>query len=504
MMNVYIYLRKSRKDIEEESKHGYDTLRRHREQLLALIKREGYNLAHKPFEEIVSGETIIERPQMQELLRRVENGDVDGVVVMDLDRLGRGDMLDQGLIDRAFRYSETLLITPSVTYDPTSEEWELIFGIKSLVGRGELKAITRRLQGGRKKSVTEGKSISKTPPYGYLRDENLILYPDPDREWIIKKIFEMSVHGQGRQYIAHELDKLGIDPPNNKRTNWSPSMITAILKNEVYKGDIVWGKFKHIKRHGKYSRRRTQPDEWIVKENAHTAIVSDELWNKANEAHSLRNRNTSVNIDKGLSNPLAGILMCANCGRSMLNTPRKNRRSSMLRCPNPACNVQRSSYLDIVEERLLFGLEDLVSRYKDAPVTKKKSEIPLKLKVIDKKETEKNELQEQKNSLHDYLEKRVYTIETFLERQNILVGKIEKVEKEIEGLKQEIKQEESQQKKVNEFLPTLIKVLDAYHHTEDIQKKNLLLKSVLFKVTYLRKKEWKLQDEFELQLYPKI
>lgn len=503
-MNVYIYLRKSRKDIEEESKHGYDTLRRHREQLLALIKREGYNLAHKPFEEIVSGETIIERPQMQELLRRVENGEVDGVVVMDLDRLGRGDMLDQGLIDRAFRYSETLLITPSVTYDPTSEEWELIFGIKSLVGRGELKAITRRLQGGRKKSVTEGKSISKNPPYGYLRDENLILKPDPDKEWVIKKIFDMSVHGAGRQLVAHELDKLGIEPPNPKRTNWSPSMITAIIKNEVYKGDIVWGKFKHIKRHGKYTRKRTQPNEWIVKKNAHTAIVSDELWEKANEAHSSRNRNASVNIDKGLSNPLAGVLFCANCGRSMLNTPRKDRRSSALRCANPACKVQRSSYLDIVEERLLMGIEELISQYQTTPVNKKKSEIPLKLKAISKKQTEKKELQEQKNSLHDYLEKRVYTIETFLERQDILVGKIEKVEKEIESLKSEIKQEENQQKNVNKFLPSVINVLGAYRHTDDIQKKNLLLKSILYKVTYLRKKEWLKQDQFELQLYPKI
>lgn len=106
-LDVFIYLRKSRKDLEEEKKaheegRGYDTLERHRKQLLDLAKRGRHNIIDI-FEEIVSGEYISERPTMQKLLRDVETGIADAVLVMDMDRLGRGDMVDQGTIYRVFR-----------------------------------------------------------------------------------------------------------------------------------------------------------------------------------------------------------------------------------------------------------------------------------------------------------------------------------------------------------------------------------------------------------------
>ncbi|GIN88657.1 serine recombinase [Heyndrickxia sporothermodurans] len=504
-MKVYIYLRKSRKDIEEEKKRGndYDTLNRHRKALLSLIKQKKFDLAMEPFEEIVSGESVLERPQMQKLLKLVESGSVDAVVVMDLDRLGRGDMLDQGLIDRAFRYSGTLLITPTEIYDPTSEEWELIFGIKSLVARGELKAITRRLQGGRKASVKEGKSISKKPPYGYTRDDKLKLHPDENTSWVIKKIFDMVADGKGRQAVSNELDRLGVKPPDEKRDYWSPSMVTAIIKNEVYKGDLVWGKFKYTKRHGKYQRKRVDPQDWIIHENAHDSIVSDELWELANKAHSGRHRAPSYNLDKKLSNPLAGVLVCALCNRSMMNLPRPNRRSSMLRCTNPACKgKQKSSYLDIVETKLINNLYSMVKMKLNSPVEEIESIIPIQEKVIERKNKELKELHIQKNNLHDFLEKGVYTIETFLERQNILLEKINNTESTIKQLQVEIEKEKMKHKNTYEYIPLVRKVLEAYHHTDDVEKRNRLLKSVLEKATYLRKKEWKEPDHFEIQLYP--
>ena len=60
---------------------------------------------------------------------------------MDLDRLGRGDMVDQGTIYRVFRYSETFIITPTEIIDPNDENQELTFSIKSLIAREELKQL---------------------------------------------------------------------------------------------------------------------------------------------------------------------------------------------------------------------------------------------------------------------------------------------------------------------------------------------------------------------------
>jgi len=191
------------------------------------------------YEEVVSGEFISERPQIQKLIHEVESSMADAVLVVDLDRLGRGDMLDQGMLDRAFRYSGTKIITPTEVYDPESDQWELVFGVKSLLARQELKAITKRMQSGRVSSAKEGKSISKKPPFGYFRDENLKLYPDPDTSWAVKYMFEQIANGLGRQAVAQELDRLGVKPPSSDL--WGPTTITEIIRNEVYIGSIIWG-----------------------------------------------------------------------------------------------------------------------------------------------------------------------------------------------------------------------------------------------------------------------
>lgn len=509
-LSIYIYLRKSRKDLEEEKKASelgetFDTLERHRNNLLTVAKKESHNILHI-YEEVVSGESVTERPEIQEMLRELETSIVDGVLVMDLDRLGRGDMLDQGLLDRAFRYSGTKILTPSEVYDPESETWELVFGIKSLVAREELKAITRRMQRGRVASAGEGKSITKVPPYGYKRNEDLKLEPDIETAWVVKKIFEMMSAGHGRQAVAQELDRLGIKPPNKKRDAWSPSSITAIIKNEAYIGNIVWGQVKHVKRNGKYKKIKQPRSKWTIKENAHDPLVSQELFESANLAHSGRWR-PSHNISKGLSNPLAGILKCEVCGYSMLYQPRPTRPNDTIRCVQPSCKgIQKGSAFNIVEQRLLEGLATMAKRIDESIKNDEPSDIndaPYKQLLIDKKQCEVDELLVQKSKLHDLLERGVYDIDTFMDRQQNISKRIDGLQEEIRGIQNEIQKEELRKNSTDDFLPQLKSVLESYNDA-DIERKNALLKTVLVKATYLRKKEWTKPDEFVLQLYPLI
>jgi len=509
-LTINIYLRKSRKDLEEEKKASengetYDTLDRHRRTLFAVAKKENHNIANI-YEEVVSGESISERPEIQAMLRDIEVNNVDGVLVMDLDRLGRGDMLDQGLLDRAFRYSGAKILTPTEVYDPESETWELVFGIKSLVAREELKAITRRMQRGRAASAGEGKSISKKPPYGYLRDENLRLYPDPETAWVVKKMFEMMRDGHGRQAVANELDRLGVKPPNNKRKNWAPSSITSIIKNEVYIGNIIWGQVRYSKRDGKYTKKKMPRDKWTIKEGAHDPIVSRELFDAANRAHSGRWRHSTV-TDKTLSNPLAGVLKCEVCGYSMLYQPRPDRPNDVIRCNNPGCKgVQKGSALNLVEQRVIDGLKQFAAELEimtEAPVLNNGDDSQYKKKVIENKEEEVEKLEEQKSNLHDLLERGVYDVDTFLERQQNLTNRINGLKDEIKNISSEIQKEEIRQNSVNELLPQLQTVISEYD-LADIESKNRLLKAVLDKATYLRRKEWTKRDQFVIQLYPRI
>jgi site-specific DNA recombinase len=509
-LSIYIYLRKSRKDLEEEKKASeigetYDTLERHRNNLLAVAKKESHNILHI-YEEVVSGESVTERPRIQEMLREVDDGLVDGVLVMDLDRLGRGDMLDQGLLDRAFRYSGTKILTPTEVYDPESETWELVFGIKSLVAREELKAITRRMQRGRVASAGEGKSITKVPPYGYVRNTDLILEPDIETAWVVKKIFEMMSTGHGRQAVSQELDRLGIRPPNKKRDSWSPSSVTAIVKNEAYIGTIIWGQVKHVKRNGKYKKIKQPRNKWTIKENAHEPLVSPALFEAANRAHTGRFR-PSHNISKGLSNPLAGILKCEVCGYSMLFQPRPTRPNDAIRCIQPSCKgIQKGAAFSTVEQRLLEGLATMAKKIEESNSNEEpndSNDAPYKQLLINKKQGDIKELIAQKSNLHDLLERGVYDIDTFLERQQNVSQRIDELQGEVRSIQDELQKEELRKNSTDDFLPQLKSVLEAYEDA-DIERKNALLKSVLAKATYLRKKEWKKPDEFVLQLYPLI
>ena len=153
-MNTVIYLRKSRADEEAEKQGEYETLAKHKSTLLKIAKEKKLNILEIK-EELVSGESISNRPKMIELLSEVEKGMYDAVLVMDIDRLGRGNMQDQGLILSTFKKSNTKIITPRKVYDLNNEFDEEYSEFEAFMARKELKLITRRMQRGRIKSVED-------------------------------------------------------------------------------------------------------------------------------------------------------------------------------------------------------------------------------------------------------------------------------------------------------------------------------------------------------------
>src|SRR5690554_1932838 len=109
MSQYVIYLRKSRADIEAESHGEGETLARHEKILLDLAKKMKLSIT-QIHREIVSGETISSRPVMQQLLNEVEQGMWKGVLVVEIERLARGDTIDQGIVAQTFKYSNTKII----------------------------------------------------------------------------------------------------------------------------------------------------------------------------------------------------------------------------------------------------------------------------------------------------------------------------------------------------------------------------------------------------------
>ena len=189
-----LYLRKSRADLEAEERGEGETLARHEKMLIELARRYGFSIG-KIYREIVSGESIESRPVVQELLRDVESGRWKGVLVVEVERLARGDTMDQGRVAKSFKFSNTKIITPIKIYDPNNEFDEEYFEFGLFMSRREYKTINRRLQRGRVSSVKEGKFVGSIAPYGYDRvkikkDKGFTLAKN-DEAPTVEKIFNL-------------------------------------------------------------------------------------------------------------------------------------------------------------------------------------------------------------------------------------------------------------------------------------------------------------------------
>jgi DNA invertase Pin-like site-specific DNA recombinase len=511
-----MYLRKSRADLEAEARGEGETLAKHKKALLKLAREKNLNIV-KIYEEIVSGETIIHRPQMLKLLEEVDHGKYDAVLCMDLDRLGRGNMQDQGLILNTFKQSNTKIITPRKTYDLNNEWDEEYSEFETFMARRELKIITRRMQSGRVRSIEDGNYIATNPPYGYIikeLDNGRTLEPHPEQADIVRMIFEWYTHEDadkriGTNMIANKLNEMGIKTYTGK--TWQSSSVLNILKNAVYAGRIQW-KRKEIKKStepGKVKDTRTRPrDEWIDVQGKHEPLISMEVYQKAQEILKTR-YHVPYQLTNGVRNPLAGIVKCGFCGGSMVFRPYVKQKPH-IKCYNqPRCRCKASNF-ELVEQKLLHGLKEWLEAYKAQWEVHKPTEteigideLSLKEKSIHALQKELEQLEIQKSKLFDLLERGIYTEEIFLERSNNIANRINETHTAIEKIEREIEFEREKLKAKQDIIPRVEHVLDLYDKTDDPKKKNALLKSVLEKAVY-KKEKWQCRDDFELILYPKV
>ena len=164
---IIIYLRKSRTDNQYES--VVEVLTRHEHILQDYCTR----LFQQPipeeniYREVVSGETISDRPVMIKLLDEIEKGGIEAVVVIEPQRLSRGSFGDIDRIVNTFRYSNTLVITPTKHYDLNNKFDRKYFEQELLRGNDYLEYVKEILVRGRKKSVEDGLYIGSKPPFGY-------------------------------------------------------------------------------------------------------------------------------------------------------------------------------------------------------------------------------------------------------------------------------------------------------------------------------------------------
>lgn len=174
-------------------------------------QRYGYQIRPEDiYEEVVSGESLFARPQMLRLLEAVSAGKYEAVLCMDMQRLGRGGMYDQGFILDTFKSTETLIVTPDRLYDLTKELDEEAAEMQTFLSRSEYRMITKRLRRGTLQSVQNGAYMANAP-FGY-RKIRINKIPSleivPEEAECVRQIFQLYASGNGCTRIEQAVNAM--------------------------------------------------------------------------------------------------------------------------------------------------------------------------------------------------------------------------------------------------------------------------------------------------------
>lgn len=485
-----MYLRKSRKDKDLEE-NGIDTLERHEKILRDLAARQGLTIG-EIYKEVVSADSIEDREEMQRLLKDVHNNKWAGVLVVELERLARGDTKDQGVVAEAFKYSETLIVTPMKTYDPNDEFDEEYFEFGLFMSRREYKTIKRRLSNGVKLSVLEGNFLAPHAPYGYdIVDggrRNRTLKPN-EKAKIVQMIFQWYTEEKlSFCKIAQRLTDMGVPSPSGLNY-WSSFGVTKLIKNDVYAGKVRHGKWKDVKKYDSVTGKlrtvcRQQKDgDFIIADGKHPALVDMDTWEAAVARHSL---NTRIRKNMKLSNPLAGLIRCSECGLMMQYKreirPQKTYEWFRHRGDTKHdCNCNSADYNDVMND-LAFVLKQYVDDFQVKLEGTNKAEAIQHQEMIAEMEKNLERLKARRKKVLISYEDGLYTDEEFLERKNDINEEITMLSARIATAYDTIPEEVDYNEKIVKFTDAI----DAIQNGATPKQINDFLKEILCEVRYSR------------------
>ena len=509
-MEQYVkYLRKSRFDRDYAELSVEDTLKRHEAILDKVAEDRGYYIA-KTYYEVVSGESIAARPEIQKLLEEVSAGIYAGVLVVDLERLARGNGADQAYISQVFQYSSTKIVTPSKTYDPCNEFDEEYFEFGLFMSRREYKIINRRLIRGRDSSASEGKYINSIAPYGYMRvklpnEKGYMLEPHPDEAPHIKTIFEMFLNHAGTKIIANHLNDNNV--PTRHGDLWTYCTISNIITNPVYMGKIRRGWSQQIKtiENGevkKKIKRKKNIEDYKVFDGLHEALITEEQFMLAQQIRLDKQPAAKVKDEFELQNAFVGLLYCSTCGKRIGRTTGSKSRDARarLRCVNGRNCHNVSSDYDVVEKEIISALREWLKGYRIKIDTVGYAKDIEALRSQNKKyTTELQKLNAQLENAYNLVEQGAYTLEIFKSRQEKLNASVAEVKAKISENEITIaRMEQSDNAKAN-LIPQTETLLASYDEMTN-EERNSLLKEILKKIGY--KKE--ANGQIEIDLYPRL
>ena len=267
------------------------------------------------------------------MLADIEKGIVGCVIVKDMSRIGR-NYLEVGFYTEVlFRKKNVRFIAISNNVDSSLNDGSNEFApFLNIMNEWYVRDTSRKIKSVLHNKGMDGKHLTSNAIYGYKKDPD-----DPDL-WIIdeeaaavvRRIYQLIIEGNGPMQVARILKDEKVERPSyylakqglgtcrgscdmNRPYTWTASTISDLVRKPEYMGHTV--NFRTSKKSYKDKRIMNPPEDWLIFENTHEAIVDPETWRLAQ-----RTRRTVHRIDTtGEANPLTGILYCADCGAKLYN-----------------------------------------------------------------------------------------------------------------------------------------------------------------------------------------
>lgn len=274
------------------------------------------------------------RPGFLSMMKAIEDGVVNCVIVKDLSRLGR-DYIEVGrLIQKTFPAFFVRFIAINDNFDSLYADFnerDLMVPVKNFINDFYCRDISKKVRSCQKIKREKGEFIGAFPVYGYKRekDNHHHLVVDEEVACIVKRIFQWKIEGYSPMAIADKLNKLGVLSPyaykkskgeqyfsgfvKDENTQWSQVTIRRILQDETYLGTLVQGKTGKLN----YKMKKVQikdKDQWVRVSGMHEPLINKKDFELVGrllmaDCRALKKEKTSYKF--------AGFLYCGDCGEQM-------------------------------------------------------------------------------------------------------------------------------------------------------------------------------------------
>ncbi len=497
-----LYLRKSRADNPDESVE--EVLAKHETILQEYAERElGYRIPEENiYREVVSGESIEDRIEIKKVLSRMEDPNVKGVIVVDPQRLSRGDLFDCGTLIERLRFTNTMVCTPVMVYNLDNKMERRFFQDELMRGRDYLEYVKETLMRGRVAAAKRGCFINSLAPYGYDKikiGKDCTLQPNKDAD-TLKMIFHLYTEEWETPFgIARKLNALGLTSP--KGCSWDRGVIRNILQNPHYTGKVAYMRRPEqikIVDGKKVTTRGAKPlDEIVLVEGKHPALITQETFDKAQMRFASHPR---VKADRQLKNVFAGLLYCAKCGRALRLKPKPTGWSSYGCTENLCCkSAEEKTLRDAIARALEYAeLPNLEAKLKCGD----KESAEIKQGLIASLEKQMEEYRQQEENQYELLETKKYTQELFDRRNAALREKMEQCTAQLNQVRKELPQAINYEEKINSLKEAIASLNDP---TASVIETNRLLKIIVDRIEYSSEKNQPVRtNDFKLRITLRI